>query len=187
MMDEDWEETSDIEVSSTEDEISNEEDSEIDTNSESNESNDENDDDDDDDDDDNDDDDDDDEQNDDEEVITRRVKLLRKRLEKKSKSSKSDSKIDSKDELKKKIRLPNKTTMAKKNATIDKQEENNTVMTNQIQMSSEEQQIFFANWICDTKVETKNIDFEEWQKNHSLREAYFFGPDNVSLLIQIIL
>ena len=28
--------------------------------------------------------------------------------------------------------------------------------------------------------DTRDIDFVEWQKEHSTREAYFFGTDNVS-------
>ena len=28
--------------------------------------------------------------------------------------------------------------------------------------------------------DTRDIDFVEWQKEHSMREANFFGPDNVS-------
>ena len=31
--------------------------------------------------------------------------------------------------------------------------------------------------------DTRDIDFVEWQKEHSRREAYFFGPDNVSFVI----
>ena len=44
--------------------------------------------------------------------------------------------------------------------------------------ASEQKKIFF-NWICDSGTETKDVNFEEWQNNHSSREAYFLGPDNV--------
>ena len=56
----------------------------------------------------------------------------------------------------------------------------NVQALNQIKITDAEQEIIFGNWISETKIETKDIDFDEWQKNHSLREAYFFGPDNVS-------
>ena len=49
-------------------------------------------------------------------------------------------------------------------------------------MNEEEQKVFFQNWTTDKMADTRDIDFVEWQKEHSTREAYFFGPDNVSFV-----
>ena len=48
-----------------------------------------------------------------------------------------------------------------------------------IPINADEQKKIFSTWICESVVKTKDIDFNEWQNNHSAREAYFFGPDNV--------
>ena len=53
-------------------------------------------------------------------------------------------------------------------------------MSYQILMNEEEQKVFFQNWTTEKMADTRDIDFVEWQKEHSTREAYFFGPDNVS-------
>ena len=55
-----------------------------------------------------------------------------------------------------------------------------TLMSYQILMNEEEQKVFFRNWTTEKMADTRDIDFVEWQKEHSTREAYFFGPDNVS-------
>ena len=55
-----------------------------------------------------------------------------------------------------------------------------SLMTYQILMNEEEQKVFFRNWTTEKMTDTRDIDFVEWQKEHSTREAYFFGPDNVS-------
>ena len=55
-----------------------------------------------------------------------------------------------------------------------------SLMTYQILMNEEEQKVFFRNWTTEKMADTRDIDFVEWQKEHSTREAYFFGPDNVS-------
>ena len=55
-----------------------------------------------------------------------------------------------------------------------------TLMAYQILMNEEEQKVFFQNWTTEKMADTRDIDFVEWQKEHSTREAYFFGPDNVS-------
>ena len=181
-----------MEISSTEDEISDEENFIINSENESNSSNedyvddeedddkeddDEDDDDDDEDDDDENDNDEDDDDNDDQNdndmndlKVTRRVKLTRNRNEK-SKPSKLSQKTEEKKKMKKPIN-----TKKNEKTTIGE----NVQALNQIKITDAEQEIIFGNWISETKIETKDIDFDEWQKNHSLREAYFFGPDNVS-------
>ena len=58
--------------------------------------------------------------------------------------------------------------------------EGSSLMTYQILMNEEEQKVFFRNWTTEKMADTRDIDFVEWQKEHSTREAYFFGPDNVS-------
>ena len=55
-----------------------------------------------------------------------------------------------------------------------------SLMAYQILMNEEEQKVFFPNWTTEKMADTRDIDFVEWQKEHSTREAYFFGPDNVS-------
>ncbi len=55
-----------------------------------------------------------------------------------------------------------------------------SLMAYQILMNEEEQKVFFRNWTTEKMADTRDIDFVEWQKEHSTREAYFFGPDNVS-------
>ena len=55
-----------------------------------------------------------------------------------------------------------------------------SLMTYQILMNEEEQKVFFRNWTTEKMADTRDIDFVEWQKEHSTREAYFFGPDNIS-------
>ena len=60
-----------------------------------------------------------------------------------------------------------------------------SMMTYQILMNEEEQKVFFRNWTTEKMADTRDIDFVEWQKEHSTREAYFFGPDNVSFKILI--
>ena len=52
-------------------------------------------------------------------------------------------------------------------------------MSHSIPIKGDEQKKIFSTWICESVVKTKDIDFNEWQSNHSAREAYFFGPDNV--------
>ena len=52
-------------------------------------------------------------------------------------------------------------------------------LTHYIPINADEQRKIFFNWICESAVETKNINYEEWQNTHSGRETYFFGPDNV--------
>ena len=58
-----------------------------------------------------------------------------------------------------------------------------SLMSYQILMNEEEQKVFFQNWTTEKMADTRDIDFIEWQKEHSTREAYFFGPDNVSFEI----
>ena len=58
-----------------------------------------------------------------------------------------------------------------------------SLMSYQILMNEEEQKVFFQNWTTEKMADTRDIDFIEWQKEHSTREAYFFGPDNVSFKI----
>ena len=36
----------------------------------------------------------------------------------------------------------------------------------------------FEGWDTKSQVETKNIDFSQWQASHSNRETFFIGPDN---------
>ena len=55
-----------------------------------------------------------------------------------------------------------------------------SLMTYQILINEKEQKVFFRNWTTEKMADTRDIDFVEWQKEHSTREAYFFGPDNVS-------
>ena len=55
-----------------------------------------------------------------------------------------------------------------------------SLMAYQILMNEDEQKVFFRNWTTEKMADTRDIDFMEWQKEHSTREAYFFGPDNVS-------
>ena len=55
-----------------------------------------------------------------------------------------------------------------------------SLMVYQILMNEDEQKVFFRNWTTEKMADTRDIDFVEWQKEHSTREAYFFGPDNVS-------
>ena len=55
-----------------------------------------------------------------------------------------------------------------------------SLMSYQILIDEEEQKVFFQNWTTEKMADTRDIDFVEWQKEHSTREAYFFGPDNVS-------
>ena len=57
------------------------------------------------------------------------------------------------------------------------------LMSYQILMNEEEQKVFFRNWTTEKMADTGDIDFVEWQKEHSTREAYFFVPDNVSFEI----
>ena len=57
-----------------------------------------------------------------------------------------------------------------------------SLMSYQILMNEEEQKVFFRNWTTEKMADTRDIDFVEWQKEHSTREAYFFGPDNVSFV-----
>ena len=52
-------------------------------------------------------------------------------------------------------------------------------LTHYIPIDKNDQKKIFFNWICDSGIETKDVNFEEWQTNHSAREAYFLGPDNV--------
>ena len=56
------------------------------------------------------------------------------------------------------------------------------LMRYQILMNEDEQKVFFRNWTTEKMVDTRDIDFVEWKKEHSMREAYFFGPD-VSFVI----
>ena len=55
-----------------------------------------------------------------------------------------------------------------------------SLMSYHILMNKEEQKVFFPNWTTEKIADTRDIDFVEWQKELSTREAYFFGPDNVS-------
>ena len=57
-----------------------------------------------------------------------------------------------------------------------------SLMSYQILMNEEEQKVFFRNWTSEKMADTRDIDFVEWQKEQSTREAYFFGPDNVSFV-----
>ena len=61
--------------------------------------------------------------------------------------------------------------------------ESASLMSYQILMNEDEQKLFFRNWTTEKISDTRDIDFAEWQKEHSTREAYFFRPDNVSLTI----
>ena len=56
------------------------------------------------------------------------------------------------------------------------------LMLYQILMNEEEQKVFFRNWTTEKMADTRDIDFVKWQKEHSTREACFFGPDNVSFV-----
>ena len=56
-----------------------------------------------------------------------------------------------------------------------------SLMSYQILMDEDEQKQYFQNWTTEKICETRDIDFAEWQKEHSTREAYFYGPDNVNL------
>ena len=75
----------------------------------------------------------------------------------------------------------------KKGLLVDNEINNHAVyegaslMSYQILMDEDEQKQYFRNWTTEKICETRDIDFAEWQKEHSTREAYFFGPDNVSL------
>ena len=75
----------------------------------------------------------------------------------------------------------------KKELLVDNEINNHAVyegaslMSYQILMDEDEQKQYFRNWTTEKICETRDIDFTEWQKEHSTREAYFFGPDNVSL------
>ena len=42
-------------------------------------------------------------------------------------------------------------------------------------MDEDEQKQYFQNWTTEKICDTRDIDFAEWQKEHSTREAYFFG------------
>ena len=55
-----------------------------------------------------------------------------------------------------------------------------SLMAYQILMNEDEQKVCFRNWTTEKMADTRDIDFVEWQKEYSTREAYFFGPDNVS-------
>ena len=83
----------------------------------------------------------------------------------------------------KKKQLPKKKPnyMKKINYVIQKpnstQDENSV---NHILITKAEQRKNFKDWRYQSLVKTKNINFEAWQSGHSTREAYFFGPDNVS-------
>ena len=62
-----------------------------------------------------------------------------------------------------------------------------SLMSYQILMNEDEQKQFFRNWITEKISDTRDIDFAEWQKEHSTREAYFFGPgqrksDNINTI-----
>ncbi len=88
--------------------------------------------------------------------------------------------------------LGKKRTKPKKKKLVLENEINNhavyegaSLMTYQILMNEEEQKVFFRNWTTEKMADTRDIDFVEWQKEHSTREAYFFGPDNVSFEILI--
>ncbi len=88
--------------------------------------------------------------------------------------------------------LGKKKTKPKKKKLVLENEINNhavyegaSLMTYQILMNEEEQKVFFRNWTTEKMADTRDIDFVEWQKEHSTREAYFFGPDNVSFEILI--
>ena len=48
-----------------------------------------------------------------------------------------------------------------------------SLMMYQILMNEEEQKVFFRNWTTEKMADTRDIDFVEWQKEHSTREAYF--------------
>ena len=58
-----------------------------------------------------------------------------------------------------------------------------SLMSYQILMNEEEQKVFFRNCTTERMADTRDIDFVEWHKEHSTREAYFFGPDNVRFVI----
>ena len=57
-------------------------------------------------------------------------------------------------------------------------QDENTV--NHILITKAEQKKKIKDWRYQSLVKTKNINFDAWQSAHSTREAYFFGPDNVS-------
>ena len=75
----------------------------------------------------------------------------------------------------------------KKELIVDNEINNHAVyegaslMSYQILMDEDEQKQYFRNWTTKKIWDTRDIDFAEWQKEHSTREAHFFGPDNVSL------
>ena len=44
-----------------------------------------------------------------------------------------------------------------------------SLMTYQILMNEEEQKVFFRNWTTEKMADTRDIDFVEWQKEHSTK------------------
>ena len=44
-----------------------------------------------------------------------------------------------------------------------------SLMSYQILMNEEEQKVFFQNWTTEKMADTRDIDFVEWQKEHSTR------------------
>ena len=87
------------------------------------------------------------------------------------------------DVLGKKRKKPKKKTLMLENEINNHAVyEGASLMSYQILMNEEEQKVFFRNWTTEKMADTRDIDFVEWQKEHSTREAYFFGPDNVSFV-----
>ena len=87
------------------------------------------------------------------------------------------------DVLGKKRKKPKKKTLMLENEINNHAGyEGASLMSYQILMNEEEQKVFFRNWTTEKMANTRDIYFVEWQKEHSTREAFFFGPDNVSLV-----
>ena len=94
-----------------------------------------------------------------------------------------DLDVQTQDVLEKKRKKPNKKTLMLENENNNHAVyEGASLMLYQILMNEEEQKVFFQNWTTEKMVDTRDIDFVECQKEHSTREAYFFGPDNVSFV-----
>ena len=83
---------------------------------------------------------------------------------------------------KKRKKLKKKKLMLENEINTHAVYEGASLMSYQILMNKEEQKLFFQNWTTEKMADTRDIDFVEWQKEHSTREAYFFGPDNVSFV-----
>ena len=95
-----------------------------------------------------------------------------------------DDNVDSADEdlheqtqdvLGTKRRKPNKKTLMLENETNNHAVyEGASLMLYQILMNEEEQKVFFRNWTTEKMADTRDIDFVEWQKEHSTRGSVLF-------------